>query len=523
MLKKLPIGMQSFEKLRANLDEYVYVDKTKQIYDLINTGSVYFLSRPRRFGKSLLCSTLQALFEGKRELFKNLWIDQSDYDWKQYPVIYLNLALLEYDDAPGLRSELVFALLIIANQYGISVPDDLMPGKILQHMCLHFEAQKQQVVIIIDEYDKPILDYITHEQQARVIRDELAQFYGVIKNLDKHIKFLFITGVTKFSRTSIFSALNHLEDLTLHTKAATLCGYTQTELDHYFLEFLNNAASSKKIPLTDLQAEVKKWYNGYRFGQLCNEKVYNPFSILLFCSSSVFNNYWFKTGTPIFLIDLIKANHYPAIDFVGAEISDTDMESFDIGHLDFQTLLLQAGYLTIDSYDEEEKSYFVKFPNEEVSRSLTAHIMGMLTKADTRVINKINRAIRQALTDSNIELLCTTLQQFFDLIPYTVQVPYEKYWQSLFYVLLMQLGINVRVEDATSAGRVDVLITTDHAIFIIELKLDKDPQEALQQIKDKRYAVGFVGQDKKIFLVGIALDKETRKIEYVCETHVAQE
>ncbi len=374
---KFPIGIQDFEKII--LGQYVYVDKTQYIYQLITEAQPYFFSRPRRFGKSLLISTLAALFSGKRHLFKNLWIDQSDWQWMEYPIIRLDMSTINNNTPEMLEKALIAELNKIATHHqcvltGTTSSDYL--ANLIDHL-----SQKQKVVVLVDEYDKPILDQITHKHTAVENREILRRFYSILKARDADLKFIFLTGVTKFSKVSVFSGLNNLKDISLYKSYSTLLGLTEEEITHYFTQELETIAKEHGESLQIVRDRMKKWYNGYCFCQATEtQRVYNPLSVMSFLDTARFNNYWFTTATPTFAIALIKENDYPVADFeTGVVIGDTIDESYETEKIDLVTLLYQTGYLTIDRYDDAARRYFLKYPNEEVRRSLTNHLLREMT------------------------------------------------------------------------------------------------------------------------------------------------
>ncbi len=375
-MKNLPIGIQSFESLRR--EDFVYVDKTKLIYELIRVKRPYFFSRPRRFGKSLLCSTFEAIFRGRRDLFKDLWIDQSNYDWKEYPVILLNIASLDLSSPQTLLETLQIQLSHCAREYNVP---ELTNNSVKQNFIdlVQELSIKAPVAILIDEYDKPIINNLTNIARAQEMRDTLKNFYGALKDLDKYIKFLFITGVSKFARTSIFSDLNHLVDLSLDESTATLCGYTQTEIDQNFVQHREAVIKKRGIPADELRQEIKNWYNGYRFEENQTDPVYNPFSILNFFNTGKFENYWFQSGSPTFLIEKIKEQQYPVTHLEDTLLTCAAMDVYDLDNMDLKVLLFQTGYLTIKPGSKTNRLLTVGIPNEEVRLSLFEQFAHMMT------------------------------------------------------------------------------------------------------------------------------------------------
>ena len=509
-MKDLPIGIQTFEKLRKS--DYIYVDKTEQIYNLAKTETPYFLSRPRRFGKSLLCSTFEVLFEGKKELFKNLWIENSNWNWQQYPIIYLDFTAIAHSTPKELEQALHETINALAVKNNIPIQASFtLKTKFLT--LVKELAQKNPVVLIIDEYDKPIIDHLTNIEVANQMRQILGNFYGTIKALDQYLKFVFITGVTKFAKISIFSELNNLNDITCDESYSTLCGYTFTEIKQNFKENINQFADKQQCSQEDIISKLTRMYNGYRFSDNPDKKVYNPFSILLSLQKNKFEDYWFQTGTPRFLIDLIKKHNYAIIDFEGVKLSSSKIKAFEIDNMDIKTLLYQTGYLTIADYDVESDNYTLSYPNHEVRTALTKHIVEALTLLPIDEYNDFIKFFRIALRNNDIEAFCKTLHQFFTKIPYTIHIEKERYVQLLFTITAKLLGFEVEVEVATNKGRIDAVIKTLKHIYIFEFKMKKSSQKAIQQIENKKYYQMYEKQGKQITLVGISFDVEKKNIE----------
>ncbi|MBA3954250.1 ATP-binding protein [Candidatus Dependentiae bacterium] len=510
-MKKLPLGIQTFEKIIA--DDYIYVDKTEYIYSLINRtkGDYYFLSRPRRFGKSLLVSTLKELFSGNKHLFKDLWISTTNYDWQQYPVIYLDFSRIDHATVEELKISLSWTLTTLAEKYNIVLTDAPTLGAKLSTLIEKL-SQINKVVVLIDEYDKPILDHLHNPDMAQAQQAVLRDFYATIKSMEAHLRFIFMTGVTKFSKTSVFSGLNNLQDLTLNSLASALLGYTHKEIDTYFKSIITRTAQSQGVSYDTLRETIKAWYNGYQFSQT-PIKVYNPYSVLLYLSSGQLLNYWFETGTPSFLVQLIKAKDYPIEAIEHAEISALEMGSFDIDHIDVITLLLQTGYLTINSYNEQTRNYQLRYPNEETKISFLYYFVNSLTTTSVSLFSNNIFKLTQALKQNNLDLFFSTLQIFFAAIPYNMQLAQEKYYQSIFYVIVTLIGAYTHAEVTTNKGRIDAVIETTSHIYIFEFKLDQSATIALAQIEDKQYYQKYLHSTKHIVLVGASFSTQNRNIK----------
>lgn len=371
--KKLPIGIQTFSEIIQ--DGYVYIDKTAYIHTLITTGKCYFLARPRRFGKSLLVSTLAEIFSGNKELFAGLAIESLPYNWKKHPVVIISFADVDCTTSERLQESLKRYLQDIASTHQITFEASLNPGEMLQALVRKL-AEQAPVALLIDEYDYAILKHIHNPHMAGGMREVVKNFYAVIKGLDKYLKFIFLTGVSKFSKTSIFSGLNNLNDISLDDVYNTLLGYTKDEIVGGFEQYLIDAAEHNKCPVDQLLDGIKIWYDGYQFSREENGiKIYNPFSVLLFLLKKQFSNYWFETGTPTFLINLLKAKDYPIEDFENIKATQGELGQFEVDAIDLKTLLFQTGYITIKSYNADTRNYTLGFPNKECIDSLAEHLM----------------------------------------------------------------------------------------------------------------------------------------------------
>ena len=509
-MRKLPIGIQSFEQIRQ--ESYVYADKTKRIYDVVTdeNGRYFFLSRPRRFGKSLLISTFKELFLGNKKLFEGLWISKSDYAWRSHPVIHLDFSEIASRTPDKLQTNLSWELEQIGLSYGLDVssaPSTEAKFKLLVAGL----AEEAPVVILIDEYDRPLLNHVNNMDVMREIQDVLRDFYTTIKAAGNKVQFLFMTGVTKFSKTSVFSGLNNLIDLTLLEEAADLLGYTEAEIDHYFEPHMQIIAKEQNISVTDVKDGMRYWYNGYQFSQK-PEKVYNPFSVLMYLRNKDLGNYWFETGTPTFLVNLIRERKYKVEDVERAEINVDNLGSFDIDKMKLVPLLLQTGYLTFKGYNSATRNYRLGYPNEETKASFLLYFIDMVAAIDTEKAKNVTLDLTQALKNGNLERFFSMLKVFFASVPYNIQLPQEHYYQSIFYVILSLFGAYVQAEVVTNNGRIDCMVITDKQIYIFEFKLHGTAVEALEQIKAKKYYQKFLHSGKAIVLVGVAFDIKERNV-----------
>ncbi|MBU1667734.1 ATP-binding protein [bacterium] len=500
-LKKLPIGIQTFSKIRE--DDYIYIDKTKEALELIENYSYTFLSRPRRFGKSLFLDTLHNIFEGKKALFEGLYI-YDKWDWETtYPVIKISW---DGNLQTTTNLEKVANDMLQENQKRLGIEceeNENLSICFLQLIRETYRKYNQKVVILIDEYDRPILDTIDNLEQSKLNREFIKGMYSVMKGADAFIKFVFLTGVSKFSKASIFSGLNMLEDISLARKFGNICGYTQANIENEFLPYLNGV---------DLE-ELKAWYNGYNF---LKDDVYNPFDLLKFIKNEYqFSNYWFSSGTPTFLIKLIEQNHYFLPKLSNMRVGEQILDSFDIENINLEVILYQSGYLTIDKMQYtpfETIEYTLKLPNKEVKISFNDMIINHITKNN---FPSAKTDIYMALLNGDLDKFRETFDAIFALIPYnnytkSPMSEYEGFYASIIYVYLQSLGLDIIGEDVTNHGRIDLTVKIDKYIYIIEFKVGT--QNALAQIKAKNYAQKYLNDGKEIVLVGINFDKQEKNI-----------
>jgi predicted AAA-ATPase/PD-(D/E)XK nuclease superfamily protein len=535
-MKKLSLGIQAFSKVIN--DNCVYVDKTEYIYNLIQ-GNCYFFARPRRFGKSLLCSTLEDLFLGNKELFKGLWIyEQSDFDWQKHPVIYIDFLLIAHKTPTELTESLMRYLDDSADNYDVGPLVHTTPGEMLKKLTIKLVKKyggTQKVVLIIDEYDKAILEHIHDIKTAHVMREILKSFYEFIKGLDQYLRFVFITGVSKFSKTSIFSGLNQLVDISMDPRYAHLVGCTSEEINFFFEDHLDCSARKQELAPQELQDKLRIWYNGYRFwndqprglrSSVDTEpaRLYAPISILKCLDLSRFENYWFDTGTPTILLKLIEKNGYPVEQLGSLEASIQELTTFEPEHISLVTLLFQTGYITIKSYDEIKQNYIFDVPNQEVKDSLFNYILEYITKCARSTINTTLRELYDSLMHNQMDTFIVHMKLFYSSIPYTVVIEKEKYYQTIFYVILKLLNIKAEVEKATNIGRIDMVVETEKFLYIFEFKLNGSAQNALQQIYDTHYYQSYVKLGKQIVLVGITFSSKERNIsDYLFEELMSKE
>lgn len=506
-----PVGIQNFEKLRT--EGYAYVDKTQHIHRLVTTGCYYFLSRPRRFGKSLLISTMDAYFRGKRELFKGLAIDRLDSkEWVERPVLRLDLNSEKYQAKEDLDRVLDRALNDWEALYG-SRPDEKSFS--LRFLGVVERAAKKtghRVVILVDEYDKPLLQALGNEPLMDEYRRTLKAFYSVLKTQDEYIKFGFLTGVTKFSKVSIFSDLNNLKDISMDRRYADICGISEEELHQYFEPSVMELAEANNLTKTQCYDKLKIKFNGYHF-EVGTVGVYNPFSLLNTFESKTFRDYWFESGTPTFLVELMKRTNYDLRRLQTEQVTSDVLNSIDTMTYNPIPVLYQSGYLTIKGLDEEFGLYHLGFPNEEVERGFVKFLLPCYTPLDSNSGSFFVANFVRDVREGNVEGFMERLQTMFDDNDYRVAGKLELYFQNMMYVIFKMMGFYTEVERATSKGRIDVTIKTRDYIYIIEIKLDGSAEEALRQIEDKGYAKPFANDPRQLFKLGINFSSETRAID----------
>jgi hypothetical protein len=501
MKQKLPIGIQSFRELRKG--GFLYVDKTKLIARLSEGGKYFFLSRPRRFGKSLTLSTLEELFSGRRELFEGLWIE-NNWDWSlTYPVIHLSFSSIGYKTS-SLEQALHNALEAEAAKYGFQLTATGYDQKFKE--LLEKLSVKGRVVILIDEYDKPLIDYLEDMPKAIEHQRIIRAFYSIIKDSDPYIRFLLITGVSKFSKVSVFSELNNLNDLTIHPKYSTLVGYTQEELEFYFAEGIDEIAAEQGVEREELLKRIRDWYNGYSWDG--RHFVYNPFSILSFFNAGQFQNYWFSTGTPTFLVKLLKNREQVQLERV--DVDQSIFESYSLDNLDTLSLLFQTGYSTIKKISEFG-IYTLDYPNKEVKESMLRHLIGEFRHDSPALTTPIVIKLRQAFIDNDLEKVIDITNSLFKSIPSHIFIKdREAYYHSVVFLVFQYLGQFIQAEVHTSDGRVDAVVETQTHIYLLEFKLDRSAAEALRQIREKNYAARFRSSDKALTAVGVNFSSEQK-------------
>ncbi len=523
-LKNLPIGISDFESIIN--EGYLYIDKTDRIYELISGGKYYFLSRPRRFGKSLIISTLYNIFRGKKELFKGLYIYNSDYDWEEYPVIVLDFNGISNASSKILEEDIKIALNRILKQEEI---EPVLNNNSIQTFFTEiidriYEKHKKSIVFLVDEYDKPIIDHIGQGEEELKIAEEnrnlLKSFYGILKgeSVVKKTRFVFITGITKFSKVSIFSELNNLTDLTMDKRYCDILGITEDEIDRDLTPYIQRFCEEENIYCKELREELREYYNGYRFSSK-DIRVYNPFSLFSALEKRSIENYWFETGTPTFLINLIKEQNIYIPEYEKLKADEYMFSTYELSDLSTLPLMFQSGYLTIRDYDKRLRLYELGYPNKEVRESFTKNLFAEYSGLK---INTKYADVRVNIEDGEIEEAIEIIKSIFSEIPYTLMredMINEYYFHTVFYLIISASGVGITSEILTSKGRIDIVIETKDRYYITEFKCNQDSGVAIEQIKEKKYCEPYKNKGKEIILLGINFSTEERNIsDYKIET-----
>ena len=509
--KIYPIGIQNFEKIRT--DGYFYIDKTALIYQMVKTGSYYFLSRPRRFGKSLLISTLEAYFLGKKELFEGLAMEKLEKDWITYPIFHMDLNTEKYDTRESLDSILNFTLEKWEQQYGTAPSETTFALRFRGLIERAYKQTGQRVVILIDEYDKPMLQAIGNEELQKEFRNTMKAFYSVLKTMDGCIQFAFLTGVTKFGKVSVFSDLNNLDDISMRNQYIDICGVSEKEL-HDDLEIeLHELADIKGVSYHEICDKLREYYDGYHFTHN-SIGIYNPFSLLNTFKYKEFGSYWFETGTPTYLVELLKKHHYDLRRMAHEETSISVLNSIDSASDNPIPVIYQSGYLPIKVYDEEFGIYSLGFPNREVEEGFIKFLLPFY--ANTNAVEsefEIQKFVRE-IRIGDYDSFFRRLRSFFADTPYELIRDLELHYQNVLFIVFKLVGFYVKAEYHTSEGRIDLVLQTDKFVYVIEFKLDGTAEDALRQINEKHYALPFeAGGNRRLFKIGVNFNAKMRNIE----------
>ena len=508
--RKLPIGIQTFEKLRK--EGYLYVDKTELVWRMANTGKPYFLSRPRRFGKSLLLSTFEAYFEGRKELFEGLAIEKLEKEWNTYPVLHLDLNAEKYDSPKGLHAILSNHLTQWEAKYGKGDDELTLSNRFMGVIRRAAESTGKNVVVLIDEYDKPLLQAMRNEPLLSEFRDTLKAFYGVLKSADRYLRFTFLTGVTKFAQVSAFGDLNQLQDISLWYDYATVCGITKEELTAVFRPELEVLGKVSELSYEETVDEMTRLYDGYLFHP-AGEGVFNPFSVLNALKAKEFNDYWFQTGTPTFLVELLKQSDYDLRVLIdGVEASSAAFSEYRADAENPIPLIYQSGYLTIKEYDKRFKVYRLGFPNDEVKYGFLNFITPFYTSLDeSKAPFYIGQFVKE-LRAGDVEAFLTRLRAFFADFPYELNDKTERHYQVVFYLVFKLLGQFINAEVQSALGRADAVVKTANAVYVFEFKLNGTAEEALAQIDNRGYLIPYTTNGCRIVKIGAEFSKEERNL-----------
>lgn len=514
-LPKLPIDLQSFEIIQR--EGFLYVDKTQYIHRMMEEGRYYFLARPRRFGKTLMVSTLRNLFAGNREMFRTLWIDShGNWSWEKYPVVLLDFNVISHDTPENFQTGVNCRLKRIGQEYDVTIHASLLKEQFEELILSLYKKTGQPAVILIDEYDKPIIDHLGKGDAALEIakanRDILKSFLGTLKGADvaSHTRFVFITGVSKFSRVSIFSDLNNLIDITMNPKYAGLLGYTQEELESCFPHHLKELAQTHGMAVPEVLSRLRLRYNGYRFSKN-PVMVYNPFSVLRAFSNQAFDNYWFETGTPTFLINLMRERNYPLTEMENMEVGESIFSVYDLERLSIQALLFQTGYVTIK--DVDDRLFTLGYPNQEVKTGFVESLLYSFAPPENA--DGISRflLLGRYLNSEDLDMFFETINAIFASIPYTLKgEPNEAWFHTLFYLMVSASGAYTQCEVLTSRGRIDMMVQFPEKIWIMEFKCGQSAEAGIQQIHEKGYADSYRGLNRKLLLLGIGFDPKMRMV-----------
>lgn len=507
--RRYPIGIQNFEDLRNR--NCIYIDKTELVYKLTNTDKVYFFSRPRRFGKSLLVSTLEAYFQGKKDLFKGLAMERLEQDWTVYPVLHIDFSLTKYTTLFDLQEQLNMFLARWEKIYG---KDEMAetPAARLQGIILKaYEQTGKQVVVLIDEYDAPLLDSNSDIALQQQLRNEMRKFFSPLKGLGQYLRFLFITGISKFSQMSIFSALNNLQNISMHDNFSALCGITEQELLTELQPDIKQMAEANNQTYEDACKLLKQRYDGYHFSKHC-EDIYNPFSLFNAFDAKEYKNFWFSTGTPTFLIDLLQEVNFDVRELEGVEATDEQFDAPTERITSPIPVLYQSGYLTIKGYDPDFQIYRLAYPNGEVRKGFIESLLPAYVHLPGQNNTFYVVSFIRDLLKGDIESCLERTRSFFASIPYDLENNQEKHYQTIFYLLFRLMGQYVDAEVKSAIGRADVVVKLKDAIYVFEFKVDGTPEEALEQINSKQYAIPYQADSRPVIKVGVNFNSATRTI-----------
>ena len=507
---KYPVGVQDFEKLIT--EGYIYVDKTAILYDLVKKGNCYFLSRPRRFGKSLTLSTLKAYFEGKKHLFKDLAIEKLEKDWKKHPVFLISFARFEKNEEMSLEDILDFYLRDWEKIYEIESSNKNYANRFAAVIQKSVEITGEKAVVLVDEYDSALVSTLKDKALHEKMKNILKPFYTVLKDFDSHIQFALIAGITRFSRMTIFSGLNNLNDISLNRSYSEICGITEGELESNFHQGIGELGQYYGLGFHETLAELKGYYDGYHFTEESAD-IYNPFSILHALSSRKISNYWFATGIPSFIADRMKSQDLDLEKYMNQSATENILKEADSAYTSDLAILFQAGFLTIKGFDRFDGRYRLGIPNREVREGLSTLFMEKFLYADTNQGYMLILDMNEAIRKGDPERFLTLLKGFFSGVPFEMcKGDKEIYFHNAFYIITNLIGLRVQTERHVSTGSIDLVLSTPDFVYVIEIKLNKKPQIALDQINSKDYALPWIADHRKIFKIGVSFSSRTRTL-----------
>ena len=509
-LIKYPIGQQSFEIIRKN--DYLYVDKTKYIETIINGSRYYFLGRPRRFGKSLFLSTLKCFFEGKRELFKGLYADTMDWDWEEYPVLHLDLNISKYKDEIELDDVIEQHLLNWEREYDITPDVTTHSVRVSQLLRLISEKTGKTVVILVDEYDKPLVNNIDNPELFNEFRNTLAALYSNFKSGADYIRLVFLTGVSRFGKLSVFSGLNNISNISFDYRYAGICGISEEELLENFQEGIKTLGEINGQTEEETVAELKRRYDGYHFTEVSPD-IYNPFSLLNVFDKSRYSNYWIESGTPELLVTQLKRADVDLAKLMSARSNEALLSGLDIDNMSAVALLFQTGYLTIKSYNARARLFQLGLPNDEVREGFLEYLLPAYSSVKKDDAPVFIYDFQTEIEEGRVDDFMRRLQSFFSGTSYEMKMEEERNVQNAMFILFRLLGLSVDVEYRTSDGRIDILVRTDRYVYIMELKYDRSAEEALAQIERKEYTLPWAVDSRETIAIGINFSTSRRTID----------
>lgn len=513
--RRYPIGIQDFEQLRNN--DCVYIDKTALIYQLVSTDTVYFLSRPRRFGKSLLVSTLEAYFLGKKELFRGLAIEKLEKDWTVYPVLHLDFSGSKFLDAKTLRESIDVQLSLWEQIYGGEKKEVTFSIRLEGIIRRAYEQTGQRVVVLIDEYDSPMLDSNSNPMLQKEIRGIMRDFFSPLKKSSRYLRFLLLTGISKFSQMSIFSELNNLQNISMTDDYSAICGITKQELLSQLQPDIERIAQANNETYEEACIHLREQYDGYHFSAGCTD-IYNPFSLFSALSQRRYENFWFSTGTPTFLIELLQCSNFDIRELDGVTATAEQFDAPTDQIFDPVPVLYQSGYLTIKDYDPMFQVYTLAYPNKEVRKGFLESLIPAYVHRPAREQTFYIVSFIKDLMRGDLESCLERTRSFFSSIPYDLENNLEKHYQTIFYLLFRLMGQYVDVEVKSAIGRADVVVKMTDAIYVFEFKVDGTAREALEQIDSKQYAIPYAADSRRVVKIGVNFDSATRTIgEWVIE------